>query len=51
MKSKPKSDEYKAFENLLGKVLKTSHKELKEKLEKEKAAKKQPSDRVSRDKD
>ena len=43
VKSKPKSDEYKAFENVLGKVLKVSHTELKDRLEKEKAAKKQTS--------
>jgi len=43
MKSKPKSDEYKRFENVLGKVLKVSHSELKDRIEAEKAAKKQPS--------
>ncbi len=34
MKPKPQSDEYKAFETLLGKVLSVSKKELNERLKK-----------------
>jgi hypothetical protein len=39
MKPKPQSDEYKAFEGLLGQVLKVSKVELQRRLEAEKKAK------------
>lgn len=35
MKAKPQSDEYRAFENVLGKVLTVTKAELKERLKKE----------------
>jgi hypothetical protein len=39
MKPRPQSDEYKAFESLLGKVLRVSKAELQRRLEAEKKAK------------
>jgi len=39
MQPKPQSDEYKAFESLLGKVLSVSKEELQRRLEEEKKAK------------
>jgi hypothetical protein len=39
MKPKPQSPEYAAFENLLGKVLKVSKSELRERIEQEKMGK------------
>ena len=47
MTAKPQSDEYKAFESLLGKVLSVSKSELQERLEKEKREK-GPKGRASR---
>lgn len=40
MKPKPQSEEYKAFENLLGSVLKVSKTELNQRIEAEKTARK-----------
>lgn len=43
MKPKPQSDEYKAFESLLGSVLKVSKAELNERLDEEKREKQSKS--------
>ena len=51
MKSKPKTSQYAEFENVLKRVLKVTHEELKDRIEKEKAAKKRPVSRVSSGKD
>jgi len=42
MNPKPQSDEYKAFENLLSKVLTVSKEELKRRIEQEKREKRIP---------
>jgi len=50
MKPKPQSDEYKAFETMLGKVLTVTKTELNQRLEKEKQEKKTPHPQVRNDK-
>ena len=47
MKAKPQSPEYKAFENLLGKVLRVSKVELSKRIRQEKREKRAPKDRAS----
>jgi hypothetical protein len=47
MKTKPQSDEYKAFENLLGQVLSVSKVEIKRRIEQEKREKRTPRGRAS----
>jgi hypothetical protein len=47
MKPKPQSEEYKAFENLLGSVLTVSKAELNERLKEEKREKLKSSSRAS----
>lgn len=48
MKTMPQSDEYKAFENLLGNVLKVSKAELNERLKEEKREKRTSKSVASR---
>ncbi|MFZ1085031.1 MAG: hypothetical protein WAN35_08705 [Terracidiphilus sp.] len=48
MNQKPQSAEYKAFENLLGKVLTVSKTELNRRIAEEKAEKRTPRGRASR---
>jgi hypothetical protein len=50
MKPKPQSDEYRAFESVLGKVLTVTKAELNQRLEKEKIEKKTPHPQISNDK-
>lgn len=50
MKPKPQSAEYRAFENLLGKVLTATKAELNERLKKEQQEKKTPRRGNSNDK-
>ena len=47
MKKKPQSPEYKAFENLLGSVLRVSKAELNRRIQAEKREPKAPASRVS----
>lgn len=42
MKAKPQSDEYRAFENLLGKVLSVSKSEIVRRIEEDKRGKRMP---------
>jgi hypothetical protein len=48
MGPKPQSAEYRAFENLLGKVLKVSKAELQQRIAEEKREKRKPRGRASR---
>jgi hypothetical protein len=48
MNPKPQSEEYKAFENLLGQVLRVSKADLKQQMEKDKAERR-PKSSASRD--
>jgi hypothetical protein len=48
MKPKPQSAEYKAFENLLGKVLTVSKAEINRRIQQEKSEKRTPGGRISR---
>jgi hypothetical protein len=48
MNTKPQSPEYKAFENLLGKVLKVSKTELNRRMKADKREKRTPKTAVSR---
>jgi hypothetical protein len=50
MKAKPQSQEYKAFENLLGQVLKVSKSDVKQQIEMDKQ-KKRTAKSASRDSD
>ncbi len=50
MKPKPQSDEYRAFENMLGKVLTVTKEELNQRLEKEKREKANSKAQVRDDK-
>jgi hypothetical protein len=45
MKSKPKSEEYTAFKNLLGEVLQVSKTELNQRMEEERREKRTPEKR------
>jgi hypothetical protein len=47
MKTKPQSEEYRAFESLLGKVLKVSKAELQQRIAEEKREKRKPRGRAS----
>lgn len=47
MKAKPQSEEYRRFENLLGRVLTVSKAELNERLKAEKRTPKRPASRDS----
>jgi hypothetical protein len=48
MKAKPQSEEYKAFENLLGRVLSVSKSDLNRQMEADKREKRKPKASASR---